>query len=115
LKVVTAGAGALVSMACSSNGANGFITSPGGGITADASDDGDAHDPCEHTGCGLIDSGHEDHVVVGVSPEPEGGADATEEPPPGLVVNPEGGDEVVGGGFTDGPVGVIINPEAGGD
>jgi hypothetical protein len=119
LKVVAAGAGALVSVACSSNGLDGSVAMPpGGGVVGmPGPDGGDAG--CS-SGCG---DGGEDHIVLGVVPL-DGSADATEEPPPGLMVNPEAGDEFDDGpaglvdgpvGVVDGPVGVVINPEAGSD
>jgi hypothetical protein len=112
LKVVAAGAGALVAVGCSSGDAVGTVP-----------DHGDA---AEETGCGLcgaVDSGGmveggDEQVTMGVvvmGAVDGGGDDATEEPPPGIVVNPEGGDEVVGGGVHDGPLGVVISPEAGSD
>jgi hypothetical protein len=118
LKVVTLGAGALVSVACSSNGLEGVAALP-----PDASDDGgDAQ--CLH-GCGVIPMGAvdaapdvvEDRGPMGLF---DGPAD-TEGGPVGLFdgAPEEGGPMGLsdGGpmGAVDAPVGVVVNPDAGHD
>jgi hypothetical protein len=114
LKVVTAGAGALVSVACSSSGGEGSLpyTPP------DAGDAG-----FEAATMGFVDSGgfYPDGPVGAVT-NPEAGNDAGAM---GLV-DGSPADVVDGGGpvgffdggpmgALDGPVGAVANPEAGSD
>ena len=122
LRVVSAGAGALLAAACSSGGVAGDVATPAGGVVSDAGADADAQGLCANMVCGSVvnPEGGEEYIAVGVVPQPEGGVvvvvpvptdgggggDATDEQPlVGLIGNPEGGDEFVGGGVFDGPVG----------
>jgi hypothetical protein len=116
LKIVTAGAGAVLSIACSSSGVEGSAPVMGA-IDSGAPDAGDASHPCDPNPCGVVanpEAGDEHQLMglvdAGIVPNPEAG----DEQPVGVVPNPEAGDEHEGIGL-DGAVGVVANPEAGND
>jgi hypothetical protein len=118
LKVVAAGAGALLSVAC--GGSEGSAASP---YEADAGDAGDATHPCDPNPCGLVanpEAGDE-HPVVGVVPNPEAGDESVVMGlvDAGIMPSPEAGadgqdEDVVLMGAVD-AMGVVVNPEAGHD
>jgi hypothetical protein len=116
LKVATAGAGAMLTVACSSSGFTGSLALP----PEDAGDAGDATHPCDPNPCGLVANpeageGGDEHLV-GTVVNPEAGdenvvvglVDA------GIMPNPEASDEDVLMGAVD-AMGVVVNPEAGHD
>jgi hypothetical protein len=115
LKVVTAGAGAMLSVACSSSGVDGSVVGAvdsGGGDTGDASHECDLNNPCGVIDAGLMTNPEagDEHEPMGVVANPEAGDENTVVGlvDAGLVANPEAGDEHE-------PMGVVANPEAGHD
>jgi hypothetical protein len=104
LKIVTAGAGAVLGVACSSSGVEGSTFM---GVV----DSG----PDTHEGMGFVanpEAGDEWQVMgtidAGLMPNPEAG----DEQAVGVVPNPEAGDENWAIGLDSG-IGVVPNPEAG--
>jgi hypothetical protein len=124
LKVVTLGAGALVSVACSSNGLETYGSLP----LRDAGDDGgDAANPCPHA-CGVIPMGAVDGAPDAMEGGPVGFFDGPAEAevdggPVGLFDAAPDGDDGGPVGLSDGgpmgavdaPIGVVANPDAGHD
>jgi hypothetical protein len=106
LKIVTAGAGAMLGIACSSSGVEGSIA---GLVDSGAPDASDAHAPCNPCGVVANPEGGDEHLMglvdAGIIANPEAG---DEEPLVGVLPNPEAGDEHP-------IVGVVANPEAGHD
>jgi hypothetical protein len=120
LKVVTAGAGAMLSVACSSSGVDGSVV----GAVDSGGDVGDGGSWCDPSPCGLVDAGlmtnpeaGDEHEPMGVVANPEAGDENTVVGlvDAGLVANPEAGDENEPMGVIDAAVGVVANPEAGHD